>query len=389
MWTIYAVNLKRKLLNPIVLVNYTLLPLLLILILGNALSGVFESSSKSAAAVSFSQVTTVVVNEDSSEMGEQIVQFLTSPENEALYKVTIEESADHAKALLESGEVDQFIHIPANLGSDVGSNKDSNVVIYGKDSNVEKVNITSLTLSAFGDGYLSMDIASSENQKVMYTHVYENLLHSPNQATEGGAESATTEEKSDVSAISYYGVTMLVLILVYGLANTMNFVQEEYSEALGDRYLVTPISRTGLVVAQFLTGCTITIVQGIIIVISAKVFFQASYGESLWFVLFIILAGAIFFNALGLFLGVIGRKFKQLDSIVTLLIPAMTFIGGGFIKIDMGGLSNFSINELFQRPLFDYMNQGAINLVPVFNALGYSLAFVAIAVFVLSRKGVR
>jgi ABC-2 type transport system permease protein len=107
------------------------------------------------------------------------------------------------------------------------------------------------------------------------------------------------------------------------------------------------------------------------------------------FVFFIIIAGSIFFNALGLLLGVIGRRIKQVDGVVTLLIPVMTFVGGGFVKLDMGELSSISINEVFQRPLFDYIGQGVIDLMPVFTALIAAMGFVLIAVYSLTRKEAR
>ncbi|PWV98573.1 ABC-2 type transport system permease protein [Paenibacillus cellulosilyticus] len=388
MWTLFATSMKRKLKNPTIIVNYILLPLLLIVILGNALSSVFDKNEEGGAAVpaSLSQMHTVVVNDDKGKLGTEIVAFLTSEDNKALFDVTVETDANKAEQMIEDGDAEQYIYIPADLTSGYESKKESNVTVYGEDSNIDKVNITSLLLSTFGDGYLAMDVSSTGNQKELYTHVYSNLL------TTNGSKDGSTEGKDDssnITALSYYGVTMLVLILVYGLANTMNFVQEEYSEALGDRYLVSPLSRTSLILGQLLTGCAISIVQGIIIVLCAQWFFDVSYGNNMMVVFFIIVAGSIFFNALGLILGVIARRVKAIDSVVTLLIPVMTFIGGGFIKIDLGGLRNMSINELYQQPLFDYIQQGVINLAPVYSSLVAALGFILISVYSLTRKGVR
>ncbi|WP_442603170.1 ABC transporter permease [Paenibacillus sp. KN14-4R] len=382
MWTIFVTSMKRKVKNPIIIVNYILLPLLLILILGNALSAVFQTKEDSKAAVNLKQVKTVVVNEDSGELGQNIVKFLTSEDNKAMFDVTVSTNADEAKKSLEAGEYEQYIHLPANLTSGFKAKEISNVTIYGKDNNIDKVNITGLTLSAFGDGYLAMDISSQNNQPIMYTHVYNNLLTV-------GKDQEAGKTSGNITALSYYGVTMLVLILFYGLANTMNFIQEEYSEALGDRYLISPVSKRSLVLGQLMTGCTISILQGLIIVYFAKWFFQVSYGDNMLIALLIVVVGAIFFNALGLILGVIGRHFKQLDSIVTLLIPIMTFVGGGFIKIDLGSLSNFSVNEIFQRPLFDYIQQGTINLMPLYTSLILAIGFIGIAVFSLTRRETR
>lgn len=384
MWTIFLTSMKRKMTNPIIFVNYILLPLLLIVILGNALSSVFQSGENDAVPVSMTKVRTVVVNEDTGKIGKDIVQFLTNEENAGMFEVTLQTDANTAKKSLEDGVYDQYIYLPKDLTSGFNDKKESYVTIYGEDSNIEKVGITGLTLSAFGDGYLAMDVSSANNKAVPYTHVYNNLLKV------GKTNSVeSTESSNPISALSYYGVTMLILILLYGLANTMNFIQEEYSEALGDRYLISPVSKTSLIMGQLLTGCTISIIQGLVIVLCAKLFFDVSYGANILVVLFVIVAGAIFFNALGLILGVIGRRFKQLDGIVTLLIPIMTFVGGGFIKLDFGALSNISINEIFQRPLFNYMQQGVIDLMPLYSTLVLALGFVLISVFALTRKEIR
>ncbi|WP_145409652.1 ABC transporter permease [Paenibacillus xylanexedens] len=385
MWTIFATSMKRKLQNPVVFVNYILLPLLLILILGNALSGVFQSEDQESKHSLIPQISTVVVNEDDGEVGKNVVAFLSSSANEEMFDIQIQTSSETAMKMLESGQVEQFIYLPSDLTLDYEAHQIGNITVYGKDNHIEKVNITDLALSAYGDGYLAMEIASASNQNIVYSHQYSNMLTASGETDRASASSSG----SSISAMSYYGVTMLVLILVYGLANTMNFVQEEYSEALGDRYLVTPISKTALIMGQFLTGVTISIMQGVVIVVCAKLFFDVSYGDSIMFVLFIILAGAIFFNALGLLLGVIARRIKQVDGLVTVLIPVMTFVGGGFVKLDMGELSSMSINEVFQRPMFDYIQQGVIDLMPVFTALITAMGFVLVSVYSLTRKVVR
>lgn len=84
MWTIFATSMKRKLQNPVVFVNYILLPLLLILILGNALSGVFQTGDKETKSTIVSQISTVVVNEDRGDVGKNIVSFLSSEDNKEM-----------------------------------------------------------------------------------------------------------------------------------------------------------------------------------------------------------------------------------------------------------------------------------------------------------------
>ncbi|WP_128100372.1 ABC transporter permease [Paenibacillus sp. DCT19] len=229
MWTIFATSMKRKLQNPVVFVNYILLPLLLILILGNALSGVFQSEDQESKHSLIPQISTVVVNEDDGEVGKNVVAFLSSSANEEMFDIQIQTSSETAMKMLESGQVEQFIYLPSDLTLDYEAHQIGNITVYGKDNHIEKVNITDLALSAYGDGYLAMEIASASNQNIVYSHQYSNMLTASGETDRASASSSG----SSITAMSYYGVTMLVLILVYGLANTMNFVQEEYSEALG------------------------------------------------------------------------------------------------------------------------------------------------------------
>ncbi|WP_409295861.1 ABC transporter permease [Peribacillus sp. SCS-26] len=381
MTTIFLSTMKRKLKNPLVFVNYLLLPLLLIVILGNALSLVFEDSDTSKPE-NVTKVKTLVVNKDSGRIGKDVLKFLTSDENNKMMDIKMENDLSKAKKLIKNNQYEQLIYMPKDLSKVYSESKESSITVYGKDHNIDKMKVTELTLSAFEDGYLVMDKISKGEKPPQAGHVYSNLLKN--------GEILHSGKKADrISALSYYGVTMLVLILVYGISNTMSFIREEYDEALGDRHMVAPVSKLHLILAQLLTGITISMIQGILLVFCAKCFFGVSYGDHLAVVFLIIVIGSLFFNSLGLVLGVCSRSFKQLDSIVSILIPVMTFMGGGFIKVDMGPLKHLSINELFQVPLFDYIQQGVIYLTPVYIALAAAVCMAGMSVMLLTQQGGR
>ncbi|MDR1605894.1 MAG: ABC transporter permease [Streptococcaceae bacterium] len=383
MKTIFLTSLKRKIKSPLIVTNYILLPLLLIFILGNALSSAFESSEKEKIGTTIKKVETIVVNQDTGQLGTSIVGFLTNKDNNQTLNIKEFSNLDQAKKELTTGKYDQVIYLPADLSTNFQEKKSSDVSIYGTDSNIDIINITALTLSAFGDGYQVMNVLSENSSKQLQTHVYNSLL------VNGSKAATTKKDSSSISAISYYGVTMLILILFYGLANTMNFIQEEYDGALGDRYLSSSVTKSSLVLGQLLTGITISVFQGGLIVLSSKVLFNVDYGEKPWVVLVTILVASIFFNALGLILGVLGRRTEAVDRIVTLMIPAMTFIGGGFVKLDMGELSELSLNEIFQKPLFNYMQQGVVDMKPVYTTLLYSAIFIALSIRLLTKRRVK
>ncbi|MFN8099720.1 MAG: ABC transporter permease [Dermatophilaceae bacterium] len=337
MIAIVLTSLKRKFTSPQILANLVVMPLLLIVILGNALSSTFKDSSPADTSAGASLG---VVDLDRSDASRGLIGFFAGT---SAFKVSELPSPIVGEKDLASKEIEVLATIPAGYGADVAAGRDPKVALSSIDSNVDNLRAAQLAIDSIGDATRAATAASA-------TAATPTAYAMGNYITHGTSTAA--DPAAGLNGITYYTVTMIVLILIYGLANTLGFVKEEYAGPLGDRYLASPTSKFTLVTAQVISGTLTSILQAGVIIVTARLAFHADLGGDPLVAGAIIVIAAALFNAVGLVLGLLGRTRPWLDPALSLLIPVMTFFGGGFVKLDFGGLQKLSINNFFQDAMF-------------------------------------
>ncbi|MCU1536553.1 MAG: hypothetical protein JWP82_904 [Humibacillus sp.] len=367
MLAIVISSLKRKLTNRSVLLNIVVMPLLLIVILGNALAATFSTSAHSSSATGATSLG--VVDLDGSPASRDLAGFLTGT---GAFVLTPEATPAAGAAALAAGSVDVLATIPSGYGRDQTAGGAPTVALSAVDSRIDQLRASELAVDALSDARRSSVAAAS-------------VTAHPTAYASGQFVTQRTSTADDpaagVSGITYYTITMLVLILVYGLGNTMNFVKEEYDGPLGDRYLASPTGRLTLVTAQVVAGTLTSLVQASVIVATSVLVFRADLGDRPVVAAAIVVIAALLFNTVGLLLGLLGRTRTWLDPLVSLLIPVMTFLGGGFVKLDFGGLDRLTVNSIFQSAFFREVTGYATQWTPL-------LACLAVAAVALAASGV-
>ncbi|MBK6885155.1 MAG: ABC transporter permease [Tetrasphaera sp.] len=338
MIAIVRTSLKRKFTSVQIMVNLIVMPLLLIVILGNALSSTFKDSSPASSHAGTSNLG--VVDLDRSAASAALVTFLRDT---AAFAVTTVPSPVAGETKLAADDIDVLATIPDGYGARLASGADPTVQLAAVDANVDHLRASQLAIDSLGDATRAT-VAAGGTTATPTAYAMWNYI--------GHGTSTAADPAAGLNGITYYTVTMIVLILIYGLSNTMNFVKEEYDGPLGDRYLASPTSKFSLVGAQVVSGTLTSVFQAAVIVVTARFAFDADLGKDPLVAGAIIVIAAALFNALGLVLGLLGRSRPWLDPAMSLLIPVMTFFGGGFVKLDFGGLQKLSINNFFQAALF-------------------------------------
>lgn len=345
-------GLKRKIRQPLLIVNLTLLPLLLILILGSALAGTFTSdSSTSTTGVS---VDLGVVDLASGADAEQFSAFIDDASVFDVHRYSSEAAVDRA---VRDGDVEVALVVPASFGERRAAGGSATVSLRAVDSDVDSLRAAQVAVQAYSEAVATTTSIAESGRTP--TSAWKLVDHVP------AAAAGPSDPSTGVSGMTYYGITMLVLVLIYGLANTMNFVKEEYAEALGDRYLIAPRSRFTIVSAQVVTGIILSMAQAAVVVIAAHAVFGADYGTRTGAFAGVVFLLAVFSNAIGLLLGLIARAWSLLDPVVTIAIPAMTFLAGGFVRLDLGGLQNLTLNGVFQRAMFQLASGKTLDTTPL------------------------
>jgi ABC-2 type transport system permease protein len=360
--TIYVSDLKRKLKNPLVLINYILLPLLLIIILGNALSSTFKTKSSEIKKIDLITIS----NNGSSAYNDSLKNFFESQKN-----FNIKNSSNISNARKEIAKNSNKTPVIVQVKDSEKANK-PRLNLVATDQAISELSLVDLYASTFNDG-LQVTSVTGRNIFNYKSHFKKNN------------ENKENKEAKNVSGITYYGVTMLVLILFYGLSNSMGLIKEEYDGPFGTRLLITPVKKSSLILGHVFSGTTLSILQSLIIILIAKTFLKVNYGPGPAYI-FIVVIAALFFNSLGVLAGVIARKRPNIDMVITLLIPLMTFVSGGFVKLDFGELSSLSVNTIFQNMFFSFIENGVLDSKQLVNIFNSSVIILLISMFLLTKK---
>lgn len=98
--------------------------------------------------------------------------------------------------------------------------------------------------------------------------------------------------------------------------------------------LSAPVSYLEIVMGYVGAAASKSIVLGIIILVTARVFIPYHIEHPVWMALFLVLT-AVTFSLFGFVLGVWAQGFEKLQVVPMMIITPLTFLGGSFYSIDM------------------------------------------------------
>src|SRR2546422_5171404 len=98
--------------------------------------------------------------------------------------------------------------------------------------------------------------------------------------------------------------------------------------------LSAPVSTLEIVLSYVGAAATKSIVLGLIILATARLFVPLHVAHPAWMLLFLVLT-ALTFSLVGFIIGIWADGFEKLQAIPLLIITPLTFLGGSFYSIDM------------------------------------------------------
>jgi ABC-2 type transport system permease protein len=150
--------------------------------------------------------------------------------------------------------------------------------------------------------------------------------------------------------------------------------------------LSAPISYVEIVIGYVGAAATKSLMLGVLILATARMFVPFSIQHPLWMIVFLVLI-SVTFSLFGFILGVWATGFEKLQIVPILIITPMTFLGGSFYSINM--LPPFWQKVSLFNPVVYLINgfrwsfYGKADVsMPV--SLGMTLAFTAICIAVIA-----
>jgi ABC-2 type transport system permease protein len=302
----------------------TIFPIVLIFVLGNALAS-FISPDYDFEPISVSA---------SAEAGGNLETFLQSSEVAQFLNVTFT-TRINAEELLESGE--------------------ASIAIIEQDSGVS---VVSLRGAGF-DALIPISIIDSYKQidAAMTIALMNggNLFELLSLAEAELSVTAAPLGNRAQSAIDYYAVTMLVMILLFTGMNGLELFKKSMFSDTGARVLTTPVSKPALI-SGLLAATTITsYLQGLITFFFSWLVYGVHWGDNIPLILLTLFGITLFSQAFAIVVLLIFKSPTATMAALQSIIWVMTFVSGGYTKVDFGAaqsIFNYSPNSLAHTVIF-------------------------------------
>lgn len=310
------------------------LPIVLILILGSALSSSFKIKNGDPVEV-------LLINEYESKIAPAFENFLSSKDIKKIINIgkvkDFKEGIDRVKA----GEAAALINV-----------KREEIEVYNSNLSTFKASIVQNVVDSFiqsaNAGYAYAKMGSKE------THI---------DFAENIKEEAINIDGKIPRAIDYYAVSMLIMTMMYGCMHGCSTMAEEQFYKTEIRLKSAPIALYQIHIGKVAGTIAALILDGIIIILFTKYVYKADWGNNMPMILFACLTLAVMASGLGVASFMIIGNERKTRTMLSILVPLSTFLGGGYLPIkDMSviieKLSYASPNYITQKIMLNTIFDG-------------------------------
>lgn len=308
-------------------------PIILIFILGNALSGYFKQAN-------IPKMNIIIVEEN------------LKP---SIYDTILK----YDKTLSKLFNAEIFSSKSAALKKYSSSNKYIAVVAFNEHKKISSY------YSAFGN--FDIEVISKEGSlEAGFVKVYFSIfvnyfkfarsIYTPSDIPKDiGFESAFSGHFP--SALDYYAVAMVVMMALYGSFGGIAVIEEERRQNTLLRLFASPKSPYAIFIAKAFAQMVFLYAQLCLIVIFSKYIYHANWGKDLKLIFLLLLVYSIFAILFGVLVALVAKNYMISNVLVSSVAIVFTFLAGGYVRVDLGdgflsSLREFLPNYAVQSALF-------------------------------------
>jgi len=359
-WHICIFELRRILKIRSVVLNLFILPLLLIFILGTALSstmGTADDVIPDTVRVGIIHLSTESGGE-SSTLNQALDTFVASPEVAEMVKVqnfTTEEEAVHS---LRTDKLDFAVMIPSDFEQNVMMGKEARLQwIRGKDS----------TLNTLGETLFTRFTDEWNRQMAITKVLGPEVIAAIASASESGTANSTSIAVTNpgktgtvYSASQYYAASMLAMFMLYsGMTTSTSLFGERDNKTL-IRLQAAPIGNGVIFAGKIVGNSLLAFLQATTIILMTYWFYGVYWGSHPGYIVLTCVCITLASMTLGVIVALVCKSTASASATLQGIIVAMTFISGGFMPIPIDfvqRLSQFTVNhwalQSFLRMMLD------------------------------------
>ncbi|MDF2814909.1 MAG: transporter, permease protein [Paenibacillus sp.] len=318
-WNIALKEIKSVMRDSRTLIFMLAFPIVLMLILGTALSNVFNNEIRlDEVQVLYKDMSKGVVTQ----------QF------ESFTKEVAGSGIQFTKA---AGDVDGAKEVEQNHYTAYVELRDSGIDLYGSGRNTVESSIVEGMLHAFVGKYnVAVEVVKADPKLLA------EVVGTP-PAKDYIQESSLQADKQPGS-MDYYALAMTTMIAMYAAMPASSLLRGERNRKTADRLLASPISKSELFVGKILGSLAIQFLGVLIVVAFSKYVFHAYWGEHMGIVILVLLTEMLLAISFGLIVSYISTGVYA-SMILMIVVQVSSFLGGTYFYIgDTEGIASLVTN---------------------------------------------
>ncbi|WP_188801788.1 ABC transporter permease [Sporolactobacillus putidus] len=327
-----------------------LLPIVLTLILGTALSKVGTNTTTTSL-----NIRGGIVNQDQGPLAASMIDFFQEKQIRAIMQTRIYKTVADANKDLKKQNLDAIIVITKGFSAAAESGQ-SHHLDFITSGDMESSAVRSITDSFLKrvNAVQALAAIGVSPQKSVQTHL-DPLL----------SDHALSVKGKVPEASGYYAVTMLIMIILFAYNYGLNVVRESLHSPIGYRIQSLPVHPMSYFTGKALGHIATVFLQIILLISFFKFIYKADFGDHLWLVLGLCFLLAFIVILAGTALALLFTE-KTADALMMFLVPIATFLSGGYVKLSFletnpvtSAIRGFMPNSLVQTLIFQDIYGGS------------------------------
>ena len=282
-------------------------PIVLMLILGTALTNAFSSS------VRLDDITLLYKMEAGSGTAQYWDQFMKGAAGSGVHFAAVKAGED-ARSEVENDTYTGYVDVT-----------DSGLHYYGSARSTIESNVAEGMLKAFADKYnLASGVAKTDPSKVGTVLA----------AAEGGdyvQEQSLHADKSP-GAIDYYAMSMTTMIVLYGALSANSLMRGEITRNTSIRLLASPVKKSEIFTGKVLGSIVLNMLCVALVVAFSRLVYHAYWGSHYGAVFLVLLTKTMLAVSLGLAISYF-MKGDASRSLLMIVIQVSSFLGGAYFPV--------------------------------------------------------
>lgn len=320
------------------------MPLLLIAILGFALSGVVKDSTDEATLANFK---IAVVDEDLSEQSAMFVDEILIGQLSDMLTVSKLEHVQVAEAF-KADQISVALYLPEGFGLAFEQHTAPTVKLVSHgDTSIEQ-SIIAISLQHYQNVDLAVDyitekltatfIAQAQQAEAVFDQSNVDSIFATMSETGNSLEEAKTEQNvrmgsQTVGSFQYYAVGMGVMYLLITVTSLVGSMLSEKEEPVYLRQFVSKLTAQHYLIGKYLSLIVMSFLQLTITVLGTSILFKVDWGNSIVSIIFTMLTLTLSTSALGLFIASFIKKATTFNSMSMVGTQILAALGGSFLPI--------------------------------------------------------